>query len=98
VQVVDRDPLEVFSGCQWSIRDGVLVRPFIEEGLSRASCSVLTRVVERFDVLWWRVWLDVCIRKREGSTHVGWWVNLRSGTVILSNSSIVGDTMIAMPV
>jgi hypothetical protein len=29
---------------------------------------------------------------------MGWWVDLRFGRVILSNSSIVGGTMIAMPV
>ena len=51
MQVVDRDPLEVFRG--WSIRDQVLVRPFIDEALSlsRASSSVLPCIVECVDVL-----------------------------------------------
>jgi hypothetical protein len=49
VHIVDRDPLEVFSGCP--IRNEVLGRPFIEEGLSRASCGVLTCVVECVNVL-----------------------------------------------
>jgi hypothetical protein len=80
----------------YPIGDRALVRHFINEVSSRASCSVLSWVVEYVDLLRRNVWLDVCTRKNEVSTHGGWWGSLGMGGDILINPGIVVDNVIAM--
>jgi hypothetical protein len=74
-------------------RDRALVRPFIEEGLSRASSSLLNWFVKYVNLLQRIVWLDICMRKREANTHGGGWGGLCLGGDTQINPGIVVDSM-----
>ena len=50
-----------------------MVGQFIEEGSGSASRSVLGWVVNYVDLLRRKVWLEMCMRKSEVSTHGGRW-------------------------
>ena len=75
------------------VGDRALVRPFIEEGLSRASSSLLNWFVKYVNLLQRMVLLDTCMRKREANTHGGGWGDLCLGGDTQSNPGIVVDSM-----
>jgi hypothetical protein len=61
------------------IGDRALVGQFIKEDSSRAFASVQSWVVKYVDFLRRKVWLDMCMRNGEVSTHRDGWGRLGLG-------------------